>query len=61
MDTHILALALNPSDSAMSAWVRMASRGLGRVPVIENGEIVGILSQHDLVRFLSIMSDLQKD
>jgi Zn-dependent protease/CBS domain-containing protein len=61
MDTHILALALNPNDSAMSAWVRMGSRGIGRVPVVEDGELVGILSQHDLVQFLNIMSDLHKD
>jgi len=61
MNTHILSLSVSPDDAAMAAWVRMAAQGVGRVPVVVNGELVGILSQHDLVRFLNIMSDLTKD
>ena len=61
MNTHVLSLSVSPGDTAMSAWMRLASHNLGRLPVVENGELVGILSQQDLVRFLNFASDLGRD
>jgi CBS domain-containing protein len=58
MNSAVRALSVGPHDSAMVAWMRMSAAGVRRAVVVEDGRLVGILSETDLVRFLNIVSDL---
>jgi Zn-dependent protease/predicted transcriptional regulator len=49
---------LRPTDDATEAFRRMVSEDLGRMPVIEGGRLVGIVSQRDLLDLFKIKSDL---
>jgi CBS domain-containing protein len=50
--------SLNPADDATEALKRMVSEELGRMPVIEDGRLVGIVSRRDLLDLFKIKSDL---
>jgi Zn-dependent protease len=50
--------SLKPSDDATEAFRRMMSGDLGRMPVIEEGRLVGIISRRDLLDLFKIKSDL---
>jgi Zn-dependent protease len=49
---------LNPADDATEAFKRMVSEDLGRMPVIEEGRLVGMVSRQDLLELFKIKSDL---
>jgi Zn-dependent protease len=49
---------LKPTDDASEALSRMVSGDLGRMPVVENGRLMGIVSRHDIMNFFKIKSDL---
>ncbi len=51
-------LALRPTDDATEALSRMASADVGRMPVLENGRLVGIVSRRDIMNLFKIKSDL---
>ncbi len=50
--------SLKPSDDATEALARMVSDDLGRMPVIEDGRLVGIVSRRDIMNLFKIKSDL---
>ena len=50
--------SLSPTDDATEALARMVSDDLGRMPVIENGRLVGIVSRRDIMNLFKIKSDL---
>ncbi len=56
METNVISLS--PDDSAFKAFRIVNEMGLGRIPVIENGKLVGIVSKTDLVRVMQIMEVL---
>jgi Zn-dependent protease len=49
---------LNPDDDATDALSRMMSSDIGRMPVVENGKLLGIVSRHDIMNLFKIKSDL---
>ncbi len=49
---------LNPSDDATEAFKRMATEDIGRMPVIEGGKLVGMVSRQDLLDLFKIKADL---
>jgi Zn-dependent protease len=51
-------LVLRPTDDATDALSRMASADIGRMPVLENGRLVGIVSRRDIMNLFKIKSDL---
>lgn len=53
-----LVPSLSPTDDATEALARMVSDDLGRMPVIENGRLVGIVSRRDIMNLFKIKSDL---
>ncbi len=50
--------SLKPTDDATEALSRMVSTDVGRMPVIENGRLVGIVSRRDIMSLFKIKSDL---
>jgi Zn-dependent protease/predicted transcriptional regulator len=49
---------LRPTDDATEAFQRMISEDLGRMPVIDSGRLVGMVSRRDLLDHFKIKSDL---
>jgi len=49
---------LRPADDATDALHRMVSEDLGRMPVLEDGRLVGIVSRRDIMTLFKIKSDL---
>jgi len=49
---------LAPDDDCVMALQAMVRDEVGRLPVVEDGRIVGILSRRDVMRLLKIRSDL---
>jgi CBS domain-containing protein len=50
--------SLKPSDDATEALARMVADDLGRMPVIEEGRLVGIVSRQDIMNLFKIKTDL---
>ncbi len=50
--------SLKPEDDATEALARMVTNDLGRMPVVENGRLVGIVSRRDIMNLFKIKSDL---
>jgi Zn-dependent protease/predicted transcriptional regulator len=50
--------SLKPGDDATEALSRMVSDDLGRMPVIDDGRLVGIVSRRDILNLFKIKSDL---
>lgn len=51
--------AVSPDTDALEALRRMQQSGLSRLLVIENGQLVGIISLKDLLRFLNLKLELE--
>jgi Zn-dependent protease/CBS domain-containing protein len=53
-DSTVLA----PGDSLPTAVVKMSASGCGRLPVIDGGRLIGMLTRRDIMSYLRIKSDL---
>ena len=49
---------LSPSDDASEALTRMVTEDAGRMPVMEEGRMIGIVSRRDILNLFKIKSDL---
>jgi Zn-dependent protease len=49
---------LSPADDATEALSKMVSGDIGRMPVVENGRLMGIVSRRDILNLFKIKSDL---
>lgn len=47
---------IGPEEEAVAAMRKLTSLGIRRLPVIENGNLIGILSREDLVRAMELCS-----
>lgn len=52
--TKKLILA-NPEEPAMNTLEKITKNNIGRLPVIENGNLVGIISKTDIMRVLEVL------
>ena len=50
--------SLRPTDDATEALAKMVMDDLGRMPVLENGRLVGIVSRRDIMNLFKIKTDL---
>ncbi len=48
-----------PAADALDAWNRMTRTGKGRLLVMQDGRLLGILSRRDLMQFLALKFDLE--
>jgi Zn-dependent protease/predicted transcriptional regulator len=53
-----LVHCLKPTEDATEAWAKMASNDTGRMPVMENDKLVGIVTRRDIMNLFKIKSDL---
>ena len=54
---------MSPDDSAMEALAKMMSNhngNLGRFPVVQNGQLVGIISRQDIMKMLEFKAGLER-
>ncbi len=52
-------VTISPDASAFQALKIMNERRIGRLPVVQNGKLVGILSRSDLVRIAEILEHVE--
>lgn len=45
---------VEPDDPARKAATLMADHGIGRIPVVREGKVVGIVTRHDVLRLLDL-------
>lgn len=48
---------ISPAEDASDAFTILAQRDIRQMPVIENGELVGMLRRQDIIRWLRLHSD----
>ncbi|MGB9980344.1 CBS domain-containing protein [Methanobacterium sp.] len=58
--TKELILA-NPDEPAMNTLEKITRNNIGRLPVTENGNLVGIISKTDIMRILEVLNTKQNE
>jgi CBS domain-containing protein len=58
LDAKIIGFCVHQDDDATIAMSRMIKNGLGRVPVIDSGKLVGIVSNKDIMQIIKHKIDL---
>jgi CBS domain-containing protein len=53
-----LVACLKPTDDATEALSKMVSGDIGRMPVVEDGRLMGIVSRRDIMNLFRVKSDL---
>jgi CBS domain-containing protein len=51
-------LVVNPSTDILDALAQMAGNGVGRLLVTQDGKLIGIISQRDVIRLFEVREDL---
>jgi Zn-dependent protease/predicted transcriptional regulator len=54
-------LTINPEESALEAFTKISKGNIGRLLVMEEDKLVGILSKTDLIRFLQIKTMMERN
>ena len=49
---------LSPKEDAMDAFQKMASKDMRQMPVVQNGQLIGILRRRDILRWLQVQSEM---
>jgi Zn-dependent protease/CBS domain-containing protein len=48
-------ITCGPNEDAMSALMKMNTKAVGRLPVVEEGKLIGIISKTDVFRMIEVM------
>ncbi len=49
---------VTPREDAMDAFQKLASKDMRQIPVVQNGELVGVLRRRDILRWLQVRSEM---
>jgi len=58
MDREAVKRAVPPDMDAMEVLARMSQEGVGRIPVVGQGQLVGIVTRRDILDLLRLKTDL---
>ena len=50
-------ITVEPEEEVHEALNKLRQRDVGQIPVVDNGELVGLLRRQDIVRYLQLQSD----
>jgi len=50
---------VNPEETATDALMRLSKRDVGRLPVVQDGKLVGIITRSDLTHLIKVRSELR--
>jgi Zn-dependent protease/CBS domain-containing protein len=50
-------ITISPDAQAHEALSKLRQRDVGQIPVLDNGELVGLIRRQDIVRYLQLQSD----
>ncbi len=59
LNSRVIEFCVNPGDDATDAMTRMVKNGLGRLPVLDNGKLAGIVSHRDIMLIIKHKVDLR--
>ncbi len=59
MDARAVDYAVTPDTDAMHVLARMSQYDAGRIPVVVDGHLVGIVTRRDILRLLRLKADLE--
>lgn len=48
---------VNPEEPALDALVKLAKMGVGRLPVLKEGKMIGIVTRSDIMRAITVKSE----
>jgi CBS domain-containing protein len=49
---------VTPREDAMDAFQKLARKEMRQIPVVHNGELVGMLRRRDILRWLQVHSEM---
>lgn len=49
---------VTPRDDAMDAFQKLARKEMRQIPVVQNGELIGMLRRRDILRWLQLRSEM---
>jgi len=58
METEPIKHALDPNENVYTALMKIARDGMGRLPVVQGGKLVGIISNRDIMKLLRVKMDI---
>ncbi|MBI5287084.1 MAG: site-2 protease family protein [Deltaproteobacteria bacterium] len=58
MDVITRDTVLHPGDTALDALSKMVGLGVGRLPVLDDGKLVGIVTRRDIMKLMEFKVDL---
>ena len=53
-------ITLHPDGEAVEALQKMIRSGEGRLPVVQDGKVVGMITRRDILHLLQIKTDLAR-
>ena len=59
LDTRVIDFCVHPGNDATDAMSMMVKNGLGRIPVLDSGTLVGIVSHRDIMHIIKHKVDLK--
>lgn len=58
MDRDLDKLCIRPGEEAVNALAKMIKEGAGRLLVVENGDLLGLITRRDILQLFKIKTDL---
>lgn len=58
MDPSVADMIISPDDNVMDAMTKMVNLEKGRLPVVENNRLVGIITRRDIMKLMEFRIDL---
>ncbi len=61
MTTCEKLICIKPDEKALDAFIKMSKQDVGRLPVRENGKLVGIVTRSDILHTIRVKTELSRE